>query len=832
MGRPDGCRDRTATMAIYHFRVEVLSRSNGDSAVAAAAYRAGQALFDERYGVVQDYSRKGGVLHAEILAPAGAPAWVFDRETLWNRVEAGEKREDAQLARQLIVALPVELSPAEGIELVRDFVQREFVAEGMVADFAVHRDDPNNPHAHVLLSMRALGPAGFGGKVRAWNAKSALLGWRAAWAERSNAHLARAGHAVRIDHRTLEAQGIELVPGRKIGVGRDRQAQAGLPRHVAERIAEQERIAGENGESILADPGVALAAITRERATFTHHDLARFLHTRTAGAAQFQAAFLKVTSSAELVALGRDEAGRRRYTTRDMLAAEAALYSHARVLAGRRGHGVEGVRQRAVLAASVLSEEQRQAFAAITAAGDLQAIVGVAGSGKSTLLATARAAWEAEGLTVKGAALSGIAAQKLEVAAGIRARTLASFEHAWNAGREALGARDVLVIDEAGMIGTRQLERVLQAATRAQAKVVLVGDPEQLQAIEAGAAFRGILGQAGVVELTEVRRQHAAWARQATQQLASGATAAAIAAYGAHGAVHATLTEAEARAALLEAWRRDGERTAQASRLILAYTREDVRALNHAARELRATRGELPRPERIETARGAREFAAGDRILCLRNEKSLGVKNGSLGTVERIERGVLAVRLDGAEAARVVIDSRDYADLDHGYAVTVHKAQGATVDRTYVLASRYFDRHTSYVALSRHREAAQLFYSSEEFAGRVGSDPVAERSAEARLISVLARARPKELAHDYLELEAAPALGARSPTRPQPSTDSAPDPAHPLADVDARQRDAALRWKAGLEQSRERGATPERTPGPEAARSPPRPRRPRGPQIE
>jgi hypothetical protein len=138
--------------------------------------------------------------------------------------------------------------------------------------------------------------------------------------------------------------------------------------------------------------------------------------------------------------------------------------------------------------------------------------------------------------------------------------------------------------------------------------------------------------------------------------------------------------------------------------------------------------------------------------MFLRNEKSLGVKNGTLGTVERIERGTLQVRLDGKDETRVIVETRDYQDLDYGYASTVHKSQGATVDRTYVLVGRYFDRHTSYVALSRHREEATLFWGREEFAGRVGQgghiDPAeARRNFEA----VLSRARPKELAHDYLE---------------------------------------------------------------------------------
>jgi Ti-type conjugative transfer relaxase TraA len=337
-------------VAIYHLSAKIVSRAKGQSVVAAAAYRASEALYDNRYGLTHDYTRKEGVEHSEILAPEEAPAWVHDRETLWNTVEQWEKRRDAQLAREIEIGLPVELTHSENVELVREFVKANFVSKGMVADFSIHEDDSNNPHAHVLLTMRSITEQGFGEKDRSWNAKGELLAWREAWASHANVHLGRAGHAVRIDHRTLEDQGIELEPSKKIGVGRERQASAGLPRHLTERIAVQERVAHDNGEAILADPTVALAAITHQRATFTERDLAKFLHTRTLGAEQFQAAMLKITTSNELVTLGEDDFNRTRYTTRTMLEAEKSLLHRSQAMEHRRGHGVAERRQASALA--------------------------------------------------------------------------------------------------------------------------------------------------------------------------------------------------------------------------------------------------------------------------------------------------------------------------------------------------------------------------------------------------------------------------------------------------------------------------------------------------
>jgi len=786
-------------MAIYHQTTKLVKRSEGRNAVAAAAYRSGTSMYEEATGITHDYSKKMGVEHSEILAPDQAPSWVFDRQVLWNTVEAAENRKDAQVAREVEVGLPIELSKNEQIELLRDFVKREFVARGMVADFSLHLDNPENPHAHILLTTRDLTNEGFGHKNRGWNQTTELMGWRRGWAEVTNEHLAHAGLGVRIDHRSYREQRLGLIPGRKLGVGRERQQDERLPSFLADRIEEQQRIAGANGVQILADPGIALKALTHGQATFSHHDIARFLHTRTENAEQFQAAYLKVTTSPELVGLGLDDQGRQRFTTREMFEKERGMLADAEQLARRAGHGVSHGRQASVLSQNHLSDEQRQAFEHVTDAGDLKSLVGVAGSGKSTALAAMREAWEAEGLSVKGAALSGIAAENLQVASGIQARTLASYELAWSGGRDPLTAKDVLVIDEAGMVGTRQLARVLEVAEQAHAKVVLVGDPEQLQAIEAGAPFRGIAAQHGVAELAQVRRQRQEWQRAATGQLASGRTPEALSAYQNQNSIVAVEQRGDARAALLARWARDRQAEPAGPQLVLAYTRDDVQALNTAVRTLRQQTGQLGKGQMIATSQGQKEFSVHDRIRFMRNEKTLGVKNGSLGTVERIEGGVLQVKLDGPGDTRVAVDTKFYQHLDHGYATTVHKAQGTTVDRTYVLATPHFDRHTAYVALSRHREAATVFYATDDFGGRGGR--LDAEQIQARFVERMARVQAKDLAHDYLQREE----GFAAPTAPP----GASALKQTLEEIRAAAREQWLKDRALVKESGQAPMTPE-----------------------
>lgn len=230
-------------MALFSMRVQVIQRSAGKSVVAAAAYRAGERLHDARQGVTHDYSRKGGVVHKELMIPENAPAWAkkLDRETLWNMADARERRKDSQTARELRIMIPRELDPDARIQVVRDFVQRSFVSKGMIADVCWHdkiaSDGQSQPHAHVMLTMRPLDADGFGDKVRhdmvpdpsgrrhpdgravlvasnveSWNLASYYERCREDWERTANEALERAGSEQRIDRRSYLERGIARLP--------------------------------------------------------------------------------------------------------------------------------------------------------------------------------------------------------------------------------------------------------------------------------------------------------------------------------------------------------------------------------------------------------------------------------------------------------------------------------------------------------------------------------------------------------------------------------------------------------------------------------------------
>ncbi len=228
-------------MAIYYFNASVISRSSGRSATASAAYRAGEKILDMRTGEIHDYRKKKGVDEKFILAPHSAPDWVFDRAKLWNEVERVERRKNSQVAREIKLAIPVELNLSQQIELVKTFATEQFVSKGMVADVTFHDLDSHNPHAHIMLTMREIDDVGFNKKKnRDWNKRELLEKQRSAWSTSANHALEKAGVNEKIDHRTLEAQGINRIPQIHLGAAVTAMMKRGIVTEKEERYREIE----------------------------------------------------------------------------------------------------------------------------------------------------------------------------------------------------------------------------------------------------------------------------------------------------------------------------------------------------------------------------------------------------------------------------------------------------------------------------------------------------------------------------------------------------------------------------------------------------------------
>jgi len=736
-------------LAIYHFSTKIISRSKGQSAVACAAYRSGDKLYDERYEKLQDYTQKQDVIHTEIMMPDHAPVWMKDREKLWNHIERIEARKDSRLAREFEIALPRELTKEQNLALIKEFVYEKFTSKGLVVDVAIHdgvaSDGQKQPHVHLMLIERTLEGEGFGKKYREFNKEEMLYVLRKDFCDHENKHLALNGHDIRVDHRSLKEQGIDLIPQKKIGAtGTFHRMASHGEQLLNDRL---------NGERLLANPEIVLDVLTHQQSTFTHHDIARIVNRYTADGEQFLAVYEKVKASPALVPLGMDDKKQERFTTMDMVRLESEMMVNANSLLEKNEHVLRDVSNEMVSVRHGLSTEQKTAFEYLVSDGDLKNVVGYAGTGKSRLLGAAREAWETSGYRVLGATLSGIAAENLESSSGITSRTIASRLYAWEQGKELLTPNDILVIDEAGMLGTRQLAEVTEETNKRGAKLVLVGDPqEQLQAIQAGAAFRGIIHHtSSKIELKEIWRQREEWQKEATVLFSTRHTTDGIAIYAAHECVHEFSTQSQAKQSLIDTWNDVRISQPEKTQIMLAFRRDDVRELNETARALRQSLGELGSDHLLQTNDGKKLFATGEKIYFLRNDRELGVKNGSLGTILKVDNDSLMVNLskDEKEKAHTIqFSTKRYNYLDYGYASTIHKGQGGTFDRSFVLASKYLNRHSTNVAMTRHRDGAELFWSKEEF-------PTYDD-----MTKTLSRDGSKDLALDYVGHELEKALFA------------------------------------------------------------------------
>ena len=776
-------------MSIEFARTHILSRSGGHSAVKAAAYRAGERLYDARIGLTVDYShRASDVRHTEILLPEGGAAALLDRETLWRTVEEREdrhnRRASAQLAKDHILALPRELSNDDQVALARAFAHREFVSKGLVVDLAVHDHSEGNPHAHLMTTTRILEGGQFTDKARALNG-SFYAGKRLPeaeqirhrWAEFQNAWFRERGIDAHVHNHGDEGYSAEVHLG---------PASAMAERGVEVDLSTlNHEIRDARMRVIVENPSIVIERVSGRKSLFTRHDLYREagMLVDDRDAYQILRAKLDVEPSLRSIRVEGEEGVQELLTTQGVLDLETAI----RDVGQRLGEDDSrfAIPARSLAAAlderPMLSEEQRAAAQALVEGNRLGIVVGLAGAGKSTMLDAVRAAYTDGGHRVQGLALAGKAADELGHSASIESRTIASWLMSLDHGREQISAGDVYVMDEAGMVDNGTMKRVLDAVEQGGAKLVLVGDGEQLQAIRAGCPFRDLAKQEGFTEIATIRRQKEAWMREATAQLARDGAAAAVTAYRSARRVHEAGGE-ETFTRLVS----DYLAAPEASKTILAHRRVDVAKLNEQVRAARQAAGEIeigrdlrrgvPATEvlgmpiglepgdriRFETAdpgrhivagdrgtyvgesdgvhtvesdagrrssftrdeydgvrhsvdeeRFLQRFAPGDRVLFTKNDRALGVKNGMLGELVGFDGTVARVRTD--DGRMIDIDDRQYPHLEYGYATTIHKAQGMTVDRAFVLGSGTMDKHLGYVAMSRHRERLDVYLPSEQF---------------------------------------------------------------------------------------------------------------------
>lgn len=524
--------------------------------------------------------------------------------------------------------------------------------------------------------------------------------------------------------------------------------------------------------------------LTRERSTFNRADVVRELaaaHARGGSVKRIEQAADRLIASDPVVAVqnpagetaakvrGRAAAhGDPLLTTADMLDLEAAMIDQAAARIGA-GAGLAPVGNSGSFAhrpgGLVLSDEQQTMVRRLVSSGHgVEVIRARAGSGKTTALDAAREMWERAGLHVVGAALAGRAADELHSRAGIASYTVHGLLRELDRGGPwRLDSSTVLVIDEGAMVDSRRLARLLDHAADVNAKVVLIGDDRQVPAVDAGGAFTALADRLGAIELTEVHRQRHAWDRAALNELRHGDVGRWIDTYRQHGRLVPCQGSDAQLVALVQDWWVAAEQHGLIDTVMLATTRHDAEDLNQLARAAQVAAGTLD--DNVALAVAGRVFTVGDRILALRNEwvplserdGSHLLRNGNRGTVTNIDHdaGNLNVELDGGPPIVLPADYLADRHAAHGYAMTIHKAQGMTTSHTFVLGSPDLARELGYVASSRHRDAARFYINvGDTNADRPQLPGLEDQPLYADLERALGREAAKRLALDISETDA------------------------------------------------------------------------------
>lgn len=488
-----------------------------------------------------------------------------------------------------------------------------------------------------------------------------------------------------------------------------------VPRYTSERLnrgflrtIDELQAAMVSGDAIIDNPAQAIADLTEHQSSFTPADLQRYVANSTADDEQYDAAMASILQSDALVTRA-DEAGKS-FTSKEIQALEAAMIVRVESMASKKSQPlIQGP-----IDYGSMNSGQISAFDLIVSGHQITAVNGPAGTGKSFVLAVANKSVVSQGYETWGATLQGKTAEELERDSGIPSRTMHSFLEALRTGEIRLHAKSIVFVDEAGMTGSKQNAELLQYVEAADSRLCLIGDAKQIGAVDFGAAYQAISSRVPSASLTEIMRQKEPWMRSASESLSRHEMAPAIEAYSTAGKVIQSETQSDAQAAIVDKWRSLRRDHPADSLLVVVSTNAERFSLNQSMRAERIADGELQGGQIVHTKSGARlEMAPGEQIAFTRNDRALGVKNGTTGIVDAIDDKTMTVKLhDGRKVSLPTTD----ASIDHGYAVTTNKSQGMTLDRCLVLVNANTKAENLYVAMTRHRTDVEVHYSKEVFA--------------------------------------------------------------------------------------------------------------------
>ena len=735
----------------------------------SAAYICGEKLYEERREKIADFSKKAEeVAVTNTLFPENSK---YRDIGIWNAIENFEDRyaeehfktqetrenykSSAQTASTIVVALPNELSVETNKELLEEFINTRFTSRGLITTYAIHQKE-GNLHAHLITTRRAIDENGEfqKRKDREICTKSAILENRKLWADLANKFLEREGFSERITEKSFADLGINLEATKHRGWYAD---IVGTDSRIAQENLE---IFKENEKAIFANPSVILDYLNEKKAVFTQKDILRELNKRVFDETKIEGIFEKVLDCAKYV--GENVKGEFVYTGERYQKLESEVLNQFEKIANQNAqtHCGGEVIERILNKYDYLNDEQRDAVKTLTSDRNLSVLIGKAGAGKTTTMKAVAEIYKDSGARVIGMSLSAVASENLGREANIESGTIASWMHQRRLFEEArekflsfneilsegmlkqldwyaqlknfektdLKSSDVIIVDEAGMVGTHDWHDILEFSSKTGAKVIAVGDDNQIKPISSGDCFRAALNNLNDVgRLHEIRRQNVDWQKEASVEFSKLNTANALSIYDHHGKIHEMSDAKQIAEKFLEI-----EKIGSAA--VLCATRKECAEINSEIRNLKISNSELG--ENLFKI-GEKSFATNDQIIFTQNNKSFGVKNGEVATVEKFENGILTVKSGESGEFEKQINTKSYDKIDYAYAITITKSQGKNYDNTIVVANPIMDAKNTYVAMTRHRENVDLYYRNSDF------------KDVKSLMSSLSKYHQKDLVQDY-----------------------------------------------------------------------------------
>lgn len=684
-------------------------------------------------------NRDGKYKRADIekIESGNLPTWAKDAKHFWKSADKNE-RMNGRVYTELEISLPRELTQKQREELVSRFVEKT-LGKKFTYSYAIHnplaRDGEQNPHVHLMFSERKLDgidrdeaqhfkrynsknpELGGAGKDRYFNARNFISDVRLSWANTANDYMESIGLDSRIDHRSYQKIGTEI---------QSQNFRADYLSHDKYLISENIReIRRQNGETIIEKPSEVLKVLTSTQSFFTISELDRFLEAHTDGQEQYLKAREAVLTCPEMAVLyGKDSVV---LSSNELVGIEQSI--SALIFNANQDSRVQKPRTlidklplNAVRVAETrtFNSEQEKAFYTLTSTDRISLLNGSAGTGKSYVLSAVSEAYKESDYQVYGIALQAITAKAIATDCDIPSSTIASFLTKYESGNLEVNNKTVLILDEAGMVGSRDMQKLLMIVENHHAQIKLVGDSYQLNAVMAGSAFNHIqqnLDHKNTASLENIQRQRSREMKEASQHLSKHNVDQALEIYKALDKINEYESHEFALVKTIQSWSLDqGE-----SKLMLAHSNRDVNELNAMARSILIKDGKLSaESHKVSTYKGEIDLALGDKIVFKKNDKHLNVSNGETAKVIGFEldkqqniKSMMVESDQGGKISKIDLDS--YQHFKHGYANTIHSSQGMTVENAYILASENMNANLTYVALTRHKGNVELNYSATAF---------------------------------------------------------------------------------------------------------------------